>query len=116
MGDPLAAQDQVELREHERAEAFFDDAVLAFYGLKPWHDAYSRGAGNHHGPGFQGLQARYFDVGAIAAVFAHDVKDRQAKIPKSSQDLADDRNGGMGPGYLAGPAGHGEVVLHVDDQ
>ena len=74
--DPLAAQDQVELCEHERAEAFFDDAVLALDGLKPRRDACSRGTGYNHGPRPQSLQTRNFDVGAVAAIFAHDMKDR----------------------------------------
>lgn len=80
--DPLAAQDQVELREHERAEAFFDDAVLALDGFESWRDARSGGAGHYHGPGPQSFQARNFDVGSVAAIFAHDMKDRQPKVPK----------------------------------
>lgn len=57
MRDPFAAQNQVQLSEHEGAEALLDDAVFAFDGLQARYDADSRGAGHHHGACFQGLLA-----------------------------------------------------------
>ena len=114
--DALAAQDQVQLREHEGAEARLDDAVLARLGLQARDDAHPRRAGHDHVFFLQGGEARDFDVRTVGAVFAHDVEHGQPQFPEAQEHPADGRDGGVGPGHFARTPGHGEIVLHVDDE
>jgi len=116
MRDLPAAQDQIQLREHEGAEARLDDAVLAVLGLQARNDPDSLGARNDHVFFPEGIETRDLDVRTVGAVFAHDVENRQAELPEAQQDAADGRDGGVGAGHFAGPAGNGEVILHVDDE